>query len=146
MVGTPQPWVLMRAGEGSDAGLGAGGNQDVVVLQVIVLVAVVLGDGAHGGRKHRDVHFLTEQSEGGVHRLIFADGVHVHTQLLPLLVVTDKAGADALGAGAGHGILAGQTVAGGAGFAVGAHAGAGLIEYFFVCHDDLLQMMYSPMR
>ena len=148
MVGTPQPPLfgdgLRRAlhhggvgavaGEGGDAGLGAGGHQDVVIGQVVVLVAVVERHGAHRGGEHRQVQRPAEEVEGGVHRRVFADGVHVDAQLLPLLIVADKAGADALGAGAGDGVLAGQAVAHRTGLAVEAHGAPGLFQNFLIGH------------
>ena len=127
------------AGEGGDTGLGAGGHQDVVVGQVVVLVAVVELHGAHGSGEHGQGHLVAEQLKGGIHGLVLADGVHVYAQLLPLLVVADEAGADALGAGAGDGVLAGQAVAGGAGLAVGAHAGPGVCQDLLICHMSFLR-------
>ena len=123
------------AGEGGDAGLGAGGHQDVIVDLVAVLVAIVERQGAHRGGKDRQVHRPAEQGEGGVHRLVGTDGVHVDAQLLPLLIVADEAGADALGTGAGNAVFAGQAVAHGTGFAVGAHCAPGLFQNFLISHD-----------
>ena len=57
---------------------------------------IVERHGAHRGSEDRQVHRAAEQGEGGVHRLVLADGVHVDAQLLPLLIVTDEAGPDAL--------------------------------------------------
>ena len=113
-------------GEGGDAVFRAGGHQDLIVGKVAVLIAVVQRQGAQGGGKHRERYLAAEEVEAGVHGLVFADGVHVHAQLLPLLVVADEAGADALGAGAGNGVLAGQSVAHGAGLAVGTYTVTGL--------------------
>ena len=125
-------------GEGGDTGLGAGRYQNVVVLQIGVLVAVVHLQSAHGGGKHGQSELAAEQRHRGVGVLVLADGVHVDAQLLPLLVVADGAGAQALGAGAGNGILAGNAVANGARFAVGAHDAAGLLQNFLISHSKVL--------
>ena len=122
-------------GEGGNPRRRAGGNQDLVVLQVVVLVAVVLGHRPHGGREHRQGQLPPEELTAGVHGAVFADGVHVHTQLLPLLVVADGAGAQALGPGTWNGISAGHTVADGAGLAVGPHAGACRRQNFLIGHS-----------
>ena len=115
------------AGEGGDAGLGAGGNQDVVVLQVVVLISVMEVYRAHRAGKDGQVILLTEKVEFGVHRAVFTDGVHVETDLLPGLVVAHRHGAGALGAGAGHGAAAGLAVAHRTGLAVLADTGPGLL-------------------
>ena len=111
------------AGKGGDARAGTGGHQNVIIGQVVVLVAVVQLHGAHRRGKHGQGHLLAEEIIAGVHGHVLTDGVHVHAQLLPLLIVADEAGADSLGAGAGHGVLAGHAVAHGTGLAVGSHTG-----------------------
>ena len=125
------------AGEGQNTGLGAGGDQKIVVGEIGELVPVVELHSAHGSGKDGQIHLVTEEVIRGVHGEIVADGVHIDTQLLPLLIVADGAGADALGTGAGHGVFAGKTVAGGAGFAQGTHAGAGICQNFLIRHREV---------
>ena len=122
------------AGEGQDAGVRAGGDQNIVIAHVVVFIAVVELHRAHGCGEDGQVHLMAEEVIRGVHAGVFADGVHVDAQLLPLLVVADGAGADALGAGAGHGVLAGKAVAHGTGLAEGAHAGPGRSQNFLISH------------
>ncbi|MPM60312.1 hypothetical protein SDC9_107163 [bioreactor metagenome] len=93
------------------------------------------GHCADGSRKYRQIKGLTEDLEGGVHGLILADGVHVDAQFLPLLIVADEAGADPLGSGSRNGVFTDQTIADRAGLAVGADTGAGVFQYFLICHD-----------
>ena len=116
-----------------------GGHQNVVIGQVVVLVAVVQLHGAHRRGKHGQGHLLAEEIIAGVHGHVLADGVHVHAQLLPLLIVADEAGADSLGAGAGHGVLAGHAVAHGTGLAVGSHTGPRVGQDLLIGHG-----MYPP--
>ena len=124
------------AGEGGDAGLGAGGNQDVVILQVVVLVPVMEVYRAHRASKDGQVVLLTKKVEFGVHRAVFTDGVHVEADLLPGLVVAHRHGAGSLGAGAGHSAAAGLAVAHRAGLAIGAAAGAGGGQNFLIGHEN----------
>ena len=75
------------SGAGQDAGIPTGGHQQIVVGGVIVFVAVVQLHGAHGSGQHRQTQLGTEKVKGGVGRAVFADSVHLHADLLPLLVV-----------------------------------------------------------
>ena len=133
------------AGEGQDARLGAGGDQQVVIGQVIIFVAIVKLHGAHGARHDRDGQLMPEEIKGGVRRAVLTDGVHVDAQLLPLLIVADEAGAQTFGAGAGDGVLAGHTVADLAGFAERPDLIAGAIQDLLICHVSFLTFK-SPRR
>ena len=115
------------AGAGQNAGLAAGGHQQVVIGGIVVLVAIVHLHGAHGGGQHRQAQLQTEKVKGRVGRAIFADGVHLHADFLPLLIVALEGHAQSFGAGAGDGVAAGHAVAHGAGLAVGTHTGAGCL-------------------
>ena len=124
------------AGEGGDARLDAGGDQNVVVLQIVVLVPVVEIHRPHGTGEHGQGIGLAEEPERGVHRLVLADGVHVQINVLPGLIVADGHGAGALGAGAGDGVPAGQAVAHRTGLAAGAAAGACGGQNFLIGHKN----------
>ena len=128
--------VRAVAGEGEDARLRAGRDEQVVIGQVVVLVAVVQLHRADGGGHDGGDQLRAEEVERAVGGAVFADRVHVQAELLPLLIVADKARAEALRAGAGDGIAAAQTVADGTCLAVGAHAGARLCQNLIVIHKN----------
>ena len=105
--------------------------------------AVVELHGAHGRGEHGQSELAAEQLNAGVHGLVLAAGVHVDTQLLPLLIVADGAGADALGTGAGYMVAAGAAVAYRAVFAVGPHLiGSGGVD-LLVCHFSSLHTIFE---
>ena len=95
--------------------------------------------------KAKDPDILKRSSSGGAFSLfaeeiiagvrvpVFADRVHIDAQLLPLLIVADRAGAKALCAGAGNHIFTGKAVAHRAGAAL-AYAGSGLLQSFLISH------------
>ena len=68
---------------------------------------------------------LAEQGKPGVHRAVFADGVHIQAHLLPGVVVPGGHGPRPLGTGAGHGVFTGPPVAHRARLAEGPAARAG---------------------
>ena len=105
--------------------LGAGGDQDVVILQIRKLVAVVELDRPHRTGKNGQIVGLAEEREAGVHRAVFADGIHVQAHVLPGIVVSGGHGSGALGARTGHGVFAGPAIANRTGFTIWAAAGAG---------------------
>ena len=122
------------AGTGQNAGTAAGSHQQIVVGRVVIFVAVMHFHGTHGGGQHRQAQLRAEEIEGGVGGAVVADGVHLHAELLPLLVVALEGDAQTLGAGAGDGIAAGLAVTYGAGLAVRAHTGAGCLQNLVVVH------------
>ena len=126
------------AGKGQDPGLGTGGHQKVIILHIVIAVAVMQLHGAHRPRHHRQRQPVTEEIKGGICRTVFTDGVHIDTQLLPLLIVADKTGTQSLGAGAGNGVFAGQTVADLAGLAVRPDLSTGMIENLLISHTFFL--------
>ena len=113
------------AGEGGDAGVYAGGHQNLIIPLVGELVAVVELYRPHRAGEDGQVVGLAEQGKPGVHRAVFADGVHIQAHLLPGVVVPGGHGSRALGAGTGHGVFAGAAVAHRARLAVGSAARAG---------------------
>ena len=122
------------AREGNDACICSGGNQNVIVLDVVVLIAVVELYCADGACHHRDAKILSEEAEGGIRLLVLCDGIHVDTDLLPGFVVADGNVSDSLGSGTRHDAAAGTAVADGTGFAEGAAAGPCVFKYFLICH------------
>ena len=126
--------VRAVAREGNDAGLCSGGNQNVIVLNVVVLIAVVEFYCADGACHHRDAKILSEEAEGGIRLLVLCDRVHVDTDLLPGFIVADGNVSDALGSRSRHDAAAGTAVADGTGFAEGAAAGPCVFKYFLICH------------
>jgi hypothetical protein len=65
---------------------------------------------------------------------IFAQRVHVHANLLPLVKVAGSGIAGVLAAGAGHGVAAGAAVAHRTGLAVGTDAVSGGGQNLIVIH------------
>ena len=114
------------AGKGSNTALGAGAHQHVVVGHVGVDVGVVEVHRAHRTSKEGVLETATEQLHMGVGSAVLAEGIHVHTDVGPLIIIADSRIAHALCAGAGDLILAGHAVAHRAGLAVFADALAGI--------------------
>ena len=103
------------------------------------------GQRADGGGEDGQTELPAEELEARVGRGVGADGVHVHEDLLPGVVVAGGAVAGTLGAGAGHGIAAGLAVAHRAGLAIGAYISARFFEYVLVIPDlsSLICIMYN---
>ena len=114
------------AGKGSNTALGAGAHQHVVVGHVGVDVGVVEVHRAHRAGEKGVLEAATEQLHVGVGSAVLAEGIHVHTDVGPLIIIADSGIAHALCAGAGDLILAGHAVAHRAGLAVFADALAGI--------------------
>ena len=112
--------VRAVAGEGSNASRRAGGDKDIVVVQIVVLVAVVQRHGADRPGKERIFEATAKQRQGCVRLKIFMDGIHVQPYIAPGVKVADGHRAAALGTGAGDRAAAGAAVADRAG-AAGAH-------------------------
>ena len=123
------------AGEGGDAAVGAGVDENAVILAVGVLFAVVQLHRAERSREKRVAVHGAEQLHGRIDGFVRADGVHVDADLLPGVKVADKAAAGRFGAGAGDLVAAGFAVADRAGFAVRPDAGACAVKNLFVLHE-----------
>ena len=124
------------AGEGGDACVRTGGDQDIIVLHVVELVPIVEIHRAHGTGEDGELIGLAKEREAGVHRLVLTDGIHVETKCLPRLIVVDGHGAGTLGARTGHRAAAGPAIAYRAGFTVGTAAGAGGRQYVLIGHKN----------
>ena len=114
------------AGEGGDAALGAGAHQHVVVGHVGVGIGVVEVHRAHRAGEEGVLEAAAKQLHVGIGGAVLAEGIHVHTDVGPLIIIADSRVAHALCAGAGDLILAGHAVAHRAGLAVFADALAGI--------------------
>ena len=114
------------AGEGGDAALGAAAHQHVVVGHVGVDVGVVEVHRAHRAGEEGVLEAAAKQLHVGIGGAVLAEGIHVHTDVGPLIIIADGRVAHALCAGAGDLILAGHAVAHRAGLAVFADALAGI--------------------
>ena len=114
------------AGEGSNTALGAGPHQHVVVGHVGVDVGVVEVHRAHRAGEEGVLEAAAEQLHVGIGGAVLAEGIHVHTDVGPLIIIADGRVAHALCAGAGDLVLAGHAVAHRAGLAVFADALAGI--------------------
>ena len=76
------------AGEGGDACVRTGGDQDIIVLHVVELVPIVEIHRAHGTGEDGELIGLAKEREAGVHRLVLTDGIHVETKCLPRLILS----------------------------------------------------------
>ena len=126
------------AGEGGDPGLDAGGDQDLVILLVGELVAVMELHRAHRTGEDGQVVGLAEERAAGVHRAVGADRVHIQADVLPGVVVPDGHRPRPLGPRAGHGVPAGPAVADRTGFAVRTAAGPGSGQDLLIRHGRSL--------
>ena len=82
--------------------------------------------GTHRARKEGVGKRLAEQLHMGVRGAALAQGVHVHADVGPLIIIADGRVTHALGTGAGDLVFAGHAVAHRAGLAVFADALAGI--------------------
>ena len=114
------------AGKSSNTALGAGPHQHVVVGHVGIDVGVVEIHRAHRAGEEGVLEAAAEQLHVGIGSAVLAEGIHVHTDVGPLIIIADGRVAHALCAGAGDLILAGHAVAHRAGLAVFADALAGI--------------------
>ena len=122
-------------GKGGDAGRRTGGDQNVIVVKVVVFVAVVQRHGTHRPGKEGVLKGAAKDAERGVRLKIFVDRVHVQPHIAPGVKVADRNRAAALGTGAGDRAAAGAAVADRAGMA-GAHLAARGFKNFFIGHVD----------
>ena len=118
--------VRAVAGKGSNTALRAGAHQHVVVGHVGVGIGVVEVHRTHRAGEEGVLEAAAEQLHVGVGGAVLAEGIHVHTDVGPLIIIADGRVAHALCAGAGDLILAGHAVAHRAGLAVFADALAGI--------------------
>ena len=124
-------------GESQDPGIVAGGNQNIIVLQVGVLGAVMQLHGTHRPGKNRDAVTVAEHFQRGVRLTRFANGVHVHPHVLPCAVIADGNITHALGTGTRHRVAAGTPITHRARFA-GPHLATRCSKYFVIRHGRLL--------
>ena len=106
------------AGEGGNTALGAGAHQHIVVGHVGVGIGVVEVHRAHRASEEGVLEAAAEQLHVGIGGAVLAEGIHVHTDVGPFIIIADGGVAHALCAGAGDLILAGHAVAHRAGLAV----------------------------
>ena len=133
------------AGEGRNARLGAAADQGGIVGLVIVFIAVVHGDSPHRACKNGGGKGSAEEGEGGIRLAIGAEGIHIHPQPLPGIVVPDRRIPHALGPWAGDRIPASLPIADGAGLTL-PHAALRLRHYFLISHDVCTILMYFCRR
>ena len=88
----------------------------------------------HRACKERVLEALAKQLNMGVRGAALAQGVHVHADLGPLIIIADSRIAHTLGTGAGDLVFAGHAVAHRAGLAVFANALTGIGQHFRISH------------
>ena len=88
---------------------------------------------------------MTEHLKGDIRLHVGTQSVHVHKDLLPLVVVSGGSGAGILAAGAGHRVAAGAAVADGTGLAVRPDTFSGSGQNFRIGHGDLPPYYLSNM-
>ena len=115
MVGTPQPPAAPMAlvaisitggvgavtGKGRDAIFCTGAHQNIVIGHIGVGFGVVQVHRTHRACKEGVLEAFTKQLHVGVRRAALTQGVHVHTDLGPFIIIADGGIAHALGTGAG---------------------------------------------
>ena len=123
--------------KGGNACFLAGTHQNIVVGHIVVLIAVVHGHRTHGACKKRIGKPAAKNFQPGIRGEIFVQRIHVHTDILPCLIVAFCAVTGSLCTGAGHGAAAGAAIAHGARLALAAVA-AGSFHYFLKSHTFFL--------
>ena len=120
--------------KGGNAVFGTGAHQHVIVGHVGVGVGIVEVYRTHRACKEGIPEGFAKQLHTGVGGAVLAQGVHVHPDLRPLIIIADGRIAHALGTGAGDLVFAGHAVAHGAGLAVLPDALAGIVQNISVIH------------
>ena len=106
------------AGKGGDAVLRAGADQHIVIGHVGVGVRVVEVHRADRACEEGQAEALAEQFHMGVGGAVLAQGVHVDSDVGPLIIIADGCVTHTLGTGAGDLVFAGHAIAHRAGRAV----------------------------
>ena len=91
----------------------------------------------HRACKERVLEALAKQLNMGVRGAALAQGVHVHADLGPLIIIADGRIAHTLGTGAGDLVFAGHAVAHQAGLAVFSDALARISQHFRISHNKI---------
>ena len=120
--------------KGGNAVFGAGAHQHIIVGHIGVGVGIVEVHRTHRACKEGILEGFAKQLHTGVGGAVLAQGVHVHPDLRPLIIIADGRIAHALGTGAGDLVFAGHAVAHGAGLAVLPDALAGIVQNISVIH------------
>ena len=120
------------AGKGRNAVVRAGTHQHVIVGHVVVGLGIVQVHRTHRAGKEGVFELLAEQLQRSVRGAAGAQGVHVHPDVRPLIIIADGGIAHALGTRAGDLVLAGRTVAHRAGLAVFADAPDTSLSYILL--------------
>ena len=121
-------------GKGRDAIFCTGAHQNIVIGHIGVGFGVVQVHRTHRACKEGVLEAFAKQLHVGVRRAALTQGVHVHTDLGPLIIIADGSIAHALGTGARDLVFAGHAVAHRAGLAVFANALTGIGQYFRISH------------
>ena len=133
-------------GKGGNAVLGAGAYQHVVIGHIGVGLGVVQVHRTHRACKEGVFELLAKQFKRGIRGAALTQGVHVHTDLGPLIIIADGGIAHALGTGARDLVFAGHAVAHRAGLAVFANALTGIGQHFRISHKKASSFFYSTLR
>ena len=96
----------------------------------------------HRACKERVLEALAKQLNMGVRGAVLAQGVHVHADLGPLIIIADGGIAHALGTGAGDLVFAGHAVAHRAGLAVFADALPRIGQHFSIVHTESILLVF----
>ena len=92
----------------------------------------------HRARKEGIAEAFAEQLQRGVRCTAGAQGVHVHPDICPLIIIADGGIAHALGTRTGDLVFTGHAVAHRAGLAVLTNAGTGIGKHFRISHKSIL--------
>ena len=109
-------------------------NQNIVVCQVIVFISVMQGHSSHRACKERILECPAEQLNGSIDRLIFMDGVHINTDLLPFLVVPERIVSHSLGSRSRHLILTCGSGTDRTDLTVRSYVSSCCFLHLFICH------------
>ena len=88
-----------------------GRNKDFIIRNIIICIAVMQVHSPYRSRKKRILELLSKEFKGCIHCLRRTQCIHIHSDLLPLLVIANGRIADTLGSGTRNGVAACQTIA-----------------------------------
>ena len=96
----------------------------------------------HRACKEGVFELLAKQFKRGIRGAALTQGVHVHPDVRPLIIVADRRVAHALGTGAGDLVFAGHAVAHRAGLAVFADALPRIGQHFSIVHTESILLVF----
>ena len=126
------------AGKCGNSAFCTGIYQNIIVSQVIIFIPIMQGHGSYRACKERVFESLSKKFQRGIHRTILVNRVHIHSDLLPFLIIADRIVSHTLGTRSRHLVFTCPSITYRTDLTVGSHISSCCIHYFFEIHLYLL--------